>query len=252
MAVCFVDWQFGTHLKEINFSQTPVHRYSGWYNENDMRHRILVGIFILILLSGSLPWLSFQNDHKQTNHSTGVLPNPVPTPTIDRLALPVLSENPTQIELGNSLYYYHCMPCHGDRGQGLTDEWREVWEEDHQDCWARGCHGVRNKEGVFRIPTTVPPVTGSANILGQYSNPDTLIKYLRKTHPPQSPGILKDDEYWALTAYLLSQNGLISPSDEVGPRAKTHFWRRVILITGCIIGSASVLLLMAMKRKSVR
>ena len=186
------------------------------------------------------------------HYSAGVLQNPVPTPTIDRLALPVLSENPTQIELGSSLYYYHCMPCHGDRGQGLTDEWREVWEEDHQDCWASGCHGVRSQEGVFRIPTSIPQVAGSADILRRFSKPGVLFEYLRNTHPPQSPGILKDDEYWALTAYLLSQNGLISPQDEVGPQAKAHFWRRMILIAGSMIGGVSIVLLVALKRKAVR
>ena len=41
-----------------------------------------------------------------------------PTPTPDPLAIPLLPESPTQVDIGRNLYYYHCMPCHGDQGQG--------------------------------------------------------------------------------------------------------------------------------------
>jgi cytochrome c len=64
-----------------------------------------------------------------------------PSPTVDRLAIPVLPDHPTQVEIGKNVYYYHCMPCHGDKGQRLTSEWRSQWVDDHQNCWGRGCHG---------------------------------------------------------------------------------------------------------------
>lgn len=57
-----------------------------------------------------------------------------PKLTVDRLAIPELPENPTQVEVGRVSYYHNCMPCHGDEGQGLTEEFREIWEDDHQDC----------------------------------------------------------------------------------------------------------------------
>jgi len=146
----------------------------------------------------------------------------IPTPTIDRLAIPVLSDHPSQVETGTSIYYYHCMPCHGDQGQGLTDEWRAVWEEDHQDCWASGCHSPRDADEVFTIPTVIPPVIGNIKLKNRFSTPERLFLYLKETHPPQSPGILKDEEYWALTAFLLTKNGVITPQEEVGPLAKRH------------------------------
>jgi mono/diheme cytochrome c family protein len=175
----------------------------------------------------------------------------IPTPTLDRLALPVLSDHPSQVETGSSIYYYHCMPCHGDQGQGLTDEWRAVWEEDHQDCWARGCHSNRDADEVFTIPTVIPPVIGSTALENRFSNPEKLFEYLKETHPPQSPGILKDDEYWALTAYLLVKNGVIPPQGEAGPLAKRHTTMRNLASMAVIAAVGIVLIFgLILKRKN--
>ena len=127
---------------------------------------------------------------------------------MDRLAIPVLPEHPTELELGRSLYYYHCMPCHGDYGQGLTDEFRGIWEEDHQNCWARGCHGGREKDEGFPLPTMIPAVNDPSLFQRYFSTPDELYAFLRSTHPPQRPGALQEDEYRALTVYLFHMNGL--------------------------------------------
>jgi len=140
-------------------------------------------------------------------------PDPVQGAMSDRLAQPVLGESPTQVEIGRHEYYYNCMPCHGDRGQGLTDEWRRVWVEDHQNCWARGCHTGKSELAAFYIPRIVPPVMG----LGHFRTAEALFEFLRATQPPQRPGTLTDAEYWALTAFLLFQSGRLSPDEEVGP-----------------------------------
>jgi cytochrome c len=115
--------------------------------------------------------------------------------------------NPSPVERGRELYYYHCMACHGDRGQGLTDEWRAVWVEDHQNCWARGCHAGRHGDEGFPIPRTVPPVAGVPGALARFATPDDLYDYLRLAQPPQEPGRLSDAEYRALAAFLLDLNG---------------------------------------------
>lgn len=142
-----------------------------------------------------------------------------PEPTVDPLAIPTLPANPTQIELGQHIYYYNCMPCHGDHGQGLTDEWRQVWEEDHQNCWARGCHGGRSRDEGFPIPTTIPAVMLDSDALQGFNQPDTLYTYLRLTHPPQEPGRLADDDYQALVAYLWSANYKDNPQPAPTPAA---------------------------------
>lgn len=133
--------------------------------------------------------------------------------TTDRLAEPEIGDSPTQVQRGRSVYYYHCMPCHGDRGQGLTDEFRAIWEPDHQNCWARGCHTGKAELAAFSIPREVPALAGTPAALGGFAQTDALFAYVRQTQPPQRPGALTDAEYWDVTAFLLEENGR---SAEVG------------------------------------
>jgi hypothetical protein len=109
------------------------------------------------------------------------------------------------------------MPCHGDRGQGLTDEWREVWVDDHQNCWSRKCHTGRSELASFYIPRFVPPVTGLPQALSRFQTAEDLFTYIRETQPPQRAGALSDLEYWALAAFLLHESGRLSPGVEIGP-----------------------------------
>jgi hypothetical protein len=138
-------------------------------------------------------------------------PQPTPGQEEDRLAIPTPPANPTPIEQGKIVYYYHCMPCHGDVGQGLTDEWRQVWVEDHRNCWARGCHAGRQGDEGFPIPRYIPEVTN----LPQYKVPADLHDYLHETHPPQEPGRLSDDQYWSVTAFLFFLSGRVSQADSI-------------------------------------
>jgi mono/diheme cytochrome c family protein len=130
----------------------------------------------------------------------------VPTPTLDRLATPVVPENPTPVDLGRKVYYQNCMPCHGDVGQGLTEEWRNVWVDDHRNCWARGCHGGRVEDEGFPLPQTIPAVIGPEADSLKYASSVELLAYLVKTHPPQHPGILEKAEYEEVTAFLWHEN----------------------------------------------
>lgn len=141
----------------------------------------------------------------------------VATPSPDPLAPPVMPESPTQVEIGRNTYYYHCMPCHGDRGQGLTAEWRQVWVEDHQNCWARGCHAGREGDEGFTLARYIPPISGSSQAIAGFRTADQLFLFLSNQHPPQRPGALAEDEYWALTAFLLYENGRLASTGQVGP-----------------------------------
>lgn len=134
-----------------------------------------------------------------------VCAQPAATPTPDRLATPVVPSSPTPVDLGRKVFYQDCMPCHGDHGQGLTDEWRAVWVEDHQNCWARGCHGGRADDEGFPIPRDVPAVIGTG--LGRFADEQALFDFLRQTQPPQRPGDLSEADYRAVTAFLMSENG---------------------------------------------
>jgi hypothetical protein len=159
------------------------------------------------------------------------------TPTVDRLAIPEMPEHPTQVEVGENVYYYHCMPCHGDKGQGLTDEWRSVWDADHQNCWGRGCHGsVQNTS--FILPTVVPPVIDKTS-QPLFQRAQDLFTFLKASHPPQDPGCLNDDEYWAVTAFLFEENGLLPPNGVVGPQSGLAWslilpWAVLALVLGLV------------------
>jgi len=161
---------------------------------------------------------------------------PQPTPTVDRLAAPVVPENPSQVDIGRSLYYYNCMPCHGDYGQGLTDEFRGIWEEDHQNCWEPGCHSGRAGEEGFPIPRIVPAVNIAPRSEQLFPANGDLYEYLRTTHPPQNPGWLKDDEYHALTAYLFSLAGRQPPASEAKQMALSLPGLTVIGLAAVLVG----------------
>ena len=164
-----------------------------------------------------LPWTGSRLLSASEAGDPGTVSVPTPQmPVEDRLAEPVLPESPTQVDIGRNLYYFHCMPCHGDRGQGLTDEFREIWVEDHQNCWGRGCHTGRTELSAFYIPRSIPAVIGTPQALGIFQTADDLFAFLRATQPPQRPGALADSEYWALTSFLLHENGRPLPETESG------------------------------------
>ncbi|MGB8981817.1 MAG: hypothetical protein WCC12_08075, partial [Anaerolineales bacterium] len=111
-----------------------------------------------------------------------------------------------------------CMTCHGDRGQGLTDEFRGIWEPEHQNCWGRGCHAGRPGDEGFPIPTVVPALVNEHHLAG-FSCLQALTDYLKATHPPQSPGVLKDEEYHAIALFVFTLNDrpLIEPLPTATP-----------------------------------
>ena len=129
-----------------------------------------------------------------------------PTPTIDRLAKPTLPANPDIADKGAQDYWLYCSPCHGDKAQGLTDEFRKQYPVEDQFCWNSGCHGKRPYPNGWTIPRYVPALVGPL-ALKRFPNAAILKGFIQLKMPFQSPGILKDAEYWRLTAFLLKQNG---------------------------------------------
>lgn len=133
------------------------------------------------------------------------------TPTLspfERLAKPPLPASPTQADLGAQVYWLSCLPCHGDRGQGLTDEFRQTYPPEEQYCWERGCHGERPYENGFRLPMNVPAVIGPNANLTKFSTAAYLNSYLLVAMPYWDPGSLTEEEAWKITAFLLRENGI--------------------------------------------
>jgi cytochrome c len=138
------------------------------------------------------------------------------TPTPDRLAPPPTVANPNQADTGAQLFWLNCQPCHGDRGQGLTDEWRAQYPPEDRNCWDSGCHGERPYESGFRLPRAVPALVGPG-ALARFPSAATLHAYVSAAMPFQAPGSLSSDEYWAITAWLARQHGIDESRLPLGP-----------------------------------
>lgn len=151
------------------------------------------GLFFLAGLLASAPGASAQT-----------MP---PTPMVDRLAPPPTVYPPGQADRGAQAYYQICMACHGDRGQGLTDEWRNVLGPPDNDCWQSGCHHAKHPPGGFVFPKIVPPVVG-VPARAPFDTALDLYNYISTRMPFQARGSLDKDMYWDLTAYLLRVNGI--------------------------------------------
>jgi cytochrome c len=130
---------------------------------------------------------------------------PAVTPTVDRLAAPPTVENPNQADEGAQLYWLHCLPCHGDQGQGLTDEWRAQYPPEDQNCWESGCHGNRPYEEGFILPTAVPALVGEGS-LQRFEHWGEVYGFVRASMPYQAAGSLTEEEYLAIVAFLARAN----------------------------------------------
>ena len=90
---------------------------------------------------------------------------------------------------GEQVYMRHCIACHGERGEGGVN-----------DALAGG-HGS--------LATDTPRKT-----VGSYwPYATTVFDYVRRAMPLQSPGVLSNDEVYAVTAYILHINGIVDEND---------------------------------------
>jgi mono/diheme cytochrome c family protein len=118
---------------------------------------------------------------------------------------PVLPENPSQGDYGASPYYQICLACHGDWGQGLTDEWRAQWGAD-SNCWVSKCHAANHPPEGFDLPKTIPPILGLGS-LARFNTAEELHGHIATSMPWWNPGSLTEEQAWNLTAYLLENRG---------------------------------------------
>jgi mono/diheme cytochrome c family protein len=101
------------------------------------------------------------------------------------------------------------------KGRGTGAQGRAIYL---QSCAA--CHGLRGEGS-----SVYPPLVGGNGSL-KSDNPlptvgsywpyaTTVWDYINRAMPYQNPGTLKPDEVYALTAYLLTLNRIVSPDFEV-------------------------------------
>jgi cytochrome c len=143
----------------------------------------------------------------------------------ERLAPPPMSDPPTQVELGHYVYYLSCMACHGDWGQGLTEEWRNVLNPFDRNCWQSKCHAANHPPEGFKLPRHAPPVIGE-NTLVDYQTADDLHTYLSAEMPWPFPGLLEEEQNWQLAAFLADANGVAASKEPLGPDNAAHLFLR--------------------------
>jgi hypothetical protein len=129
----------------------------------------------------------------------------------DRLTPPFIPEHPTQADKGHFVYFQVCMACHGDHGQGLTDEWRAQFGPEDMNCWQSKCHSFNHPPHGFRLVKTIPALMGPETLI-KYNNAQQLHDYIIKTMPWWKPGYLRADEFWQVTAFLIREHGAL-PKD---------------------------------------
>ena len=96
-------------------------------------------------------------------------------------SLPTVAQD-DQIRRGQAVFVERCAKCHGEQGEG--------------------------KLGRALIGPT-------AN-LGGYGTARGLFDYARKVMPIDAPGKLLESEYWAVLAFILSQNKLLPEGTTLG------------------------------------
>src|SRR5215831_10297172 len=78
------------------------------------------------------------------------------------------------------------------------------------------CHGENGKGGIAAAVTAGPPratLDGGKTIANFWPYATTVFDFIRRAMPYNAPHSLKDEEVYALTAYLLSLNKLIGEND---------------------------------------
>ena len=169
--------------------------------------RLLMAMFIAIfLLVGTLLIIPTVQASSQIQATSTPAPQATPTFDLQRLEKPVVpSDNTEQLKKGSTVYWGVCMACHGDRGQGLTEEWKDAFGKEDRNCWNVGCHGYDHPPQGFLIPKdkVIPAVAGMGR-LTRFQNAQELHDFILANMPWWSPGKLTNEETWQVTSYILS------------------------------------------------
>ena len=160
---------------------------------------------IAIVLMGVSSWShpdTIASLQQVTPTSTSAMPPPSPGEWI----ILNLSPGATQLQVGAEIYRLVCKACHGDKGQGLTDEWRSTWAPADQNCWKSKCHASNHPPDGFTMPVA-PGVVGPS-VMARFYTASDLHHFISTYMPWQNPGKLTEDQSWQVTAYILHMNNI--------------------------------------------
>jgi len=160
------------------------------------------------LITGALGLLLFASSTASASSAPQTATSPTPTFDTSRLIQPPTVYPPEQADNGAQSYWGMCIDCHGDRGQGLNDDWLASFPPEERDCWEAGCHGPDYPENSFEIPSNGVPALSGPGRLARFSNAFELHKFIQENMPFFPPGSLTDEEAWSLSAYVLKLNDI--------------------------------------------
>jgi len=121
-----------------------------------------------------------------------------------------------QLQLGWETYRLRCSACHAYSGEGLTPAWISTWAPDDQNCWQSKCHALNHPADGFYLPHDIPAIIGPG-ILDHFQDGATLFGYVSTLMPYQEPGVLSEEQYYAVLAHVLNINGIDYGNEPLGP-----------------------------------
>ena len=172
---------------------------------NMPRYPAIIATIVLIFV-GMLFVFASADASQTLPIATSIASQVTPTFDVSRLTQPPTVYPPAQADNGAQTYWGMCMDCHGDRGQGLTEEWINSFDPKDRDCWQSGCHGSDYPKNSFEIPQTGAPAIAGPGRLARFSNAFELYSHIQKNMPLFPSGSLTPEEAWALTAHVLRMN----------------------------------------------
>ena len=165
---------------------------------------VLVVLSLIIVLAIS-SWISLGTIAPLQQATPTSMPAATIPPTEDSWVIVDLPEDATQLEYGKEVYRLVCKACHGDKGQGLTGDWRAQWEPEDQNCWQSKCHALNHPPDGFYMPQ-VPAVVGQP--IRDFGTALNLYYYNHNYMPWHDRGSMTEKESWSVTAYILKINGI--------------------------------------------
>lgn len=128
------------------------------------------------------------------------LGEPVDAATLSRIDFTVLPDGDGlpggsgTAKEGAEVFAAHCIACHGERGQGSVN-----------DALAGGHGSLASDNPKKTVGSYWPYAT-------------TVFDYVRRAMPLQTPGILDNDELYAVTAFILHINGIVGEDERLDAR----------------------------------
>jgi cytochrome c len=98
-------------------------------------------------------------------------------------------------------------------GRGTALKGEQVYMEKCQACHGEKGAGRPNDALVGGIGSLAPGAPAVRTVGSYWPYATTLFDYVRRAMPFQDPKSLSADEIYAVSAYLLSLNGIIGPTD---------------------------------------